>query len=209
MRTEKPNTNQRAQLSNNERIINRTNARRRKNRRKKIIIRSVLGLIFFCVGTILALTLFFNINSIVVSGDAIYSDEKIIEISEVSTGDNLIFLSEKNLNKKISKELPYIGSVKIKRRLPSTLEIVIAKTDAYMAVLSDGCYTVLDKDCKVLEAGLETIGENIILVNLGEVESANVGEVIQIKNEKIFNKLRDIVEALWIFFCSNSFLTKI
>ena len=195
MRTEKPNTNQRAQLSNNERIINRTNARRRRNRRKKIIIRSVLGLIFFCVGTILALTLFFNINSITVSGDAIYPDEKIIEISEVSTGDNLIFLSEKNLNKKISKELPYIGSVKIKRRLPSTLEIVITKTDAYMAVLADGCYTMLDKECKVLETGLETIGENIILVNLGEVESANVGEVIQIKNEKIFNKLRDIVEA--------------
>lgn len=192
--TQRPDKNQHTQLSNNERIVNRTNLRRRRNRRKKIIFRSVLGLIIFCIGTILALTLFFNINSIVVSGDKVYSDEEIVKTAEVAEGDNLIFLSEKKINEKISTELTYVGEARIKRRLPATLEIVITKTDGYMAVLSKGYYTLLDKNGKVLEKGLETVGENIVLVNLGEIESANVGETIVLKNKKVFEKMNDLVE---------------
>ncbi len=195
---------QQGQLSNNERIINRTNLRKKKNRRKKMIFRTVLGIVFFCVGVILALTLFFNINKIVVSGDKVYSDKEIIAACGVETGDNLIFLSKTSLNEKISKELAYVGSAKIKRRLPSTLEIVITKTDAYMAVASDGYYILLDKQGKVLEKDLETVGENIVLANLGEISSVKVGETIELKEEKIFNKLNSVLIA-----CENVGITDI
>lgn len=194
MNPQRPNTTQHTQLSNNEKIVNRTNLRRRRNRRKKIIFRSVLGLIFFCIGTILALTLFFNVNSIVISGDKVYSDEEIIEVAEVAEGDNLIFLSKKKINEKVTSGLAYVGEVKIKRRLPSTLEIEIIKTDGYMAFMSGGYYTLLDKNGKVLEKSLETVGENIILVNLGDVESANIGETIVLKNTKVFDKMNSLVE---------------
>lgn len=187
------NTNQHTQLSNNERIINRTNQRRRKNRRKKIIVRFLLGFAFLCIGVILALTLFFNINTINVTGDTVYSYEDVIEASEISVGDNLIFLSKTKLNDKISSELPYVGSVKIKRRLPSTLELIITKTEAYMSIASNGYYTLLDENGKVLEKDLETVGENIILANLGEIDSAKVGANIVLKDEKIFEKLQDVI----------------
>lgn len=190
--TQHSNVNQHTQLSNNERIINRTNQRRRKNRRKKIIIRSIVGFVFLCVGIVLALTLFFNINEITVTGDAVYSSEEIIKASDVSIGDNLIFLSKSKLNDEISYELPYVGSVKIKRHLPSSLEIIVTKTDAFMAVASNGYFTLLDKSGKVLEKDLEIIGENIILANLGEIESANVGETVVLKEEKIFEKLKTV-----------------
>ncbi len=181
-----------SQLSNNERIINRTNQRRQKIRRKKIIIRALIGIVFLFVGIVLALTLFFNINKIVVSGDKIYSDKEIIEASGVNVGDNLIFLSKSALNEEISSELAYVGSAKIKRRLPSTLEIVITKTDAYMAVAKDGYYILLDRNGKVLEKDLEMVGENIILANLGEIKTIEVGEVISLESEKVFAKLNDV-----------------
>ncbi len=196
MNTRKPNTNQRVQLSNNERIVQRTNLRRRKNKRKKLIIRMVLGLTIFIVGTVLALTLFFNINTIKVTGDTVYAATNIIEVSEVAEGDNLIFLSEKKINEKITKELAYVSSVNIKRRLPSTLEIVITKANPYMAIMSDGYYTLLDNSGKVLEQGLETVGDNIIIVNLGEIESAKLGETIVLKNEKIHSKIKDLIDEL-------------
>ncbi len=183
------------QLSNNERIINRTNLRRKKNRRKKIIFRTIIGVVFFCIGIILALTLFFNINKIVVSGDKVYSDKEIIDASGVEIGDNLIFLSKSSLNEKISTKLAYVGSAKIKRRLPSTLEIVITKTDAYMATSSDGYYILLDKYGKVLEKDLETVGENIVLANLGEISSIEIGETIVLKEEKIFSKLNSVLST--------------
>ena len=180
-------------LSNNERIIKRTNQRRQKIRRKKIIIRSLVGIVFLCVGIILALTLFFNINKIVVSGDKVYSEKEVVDASKINMGDNLIFLSKEEINNEITKELPYVGAVKIKRRLPSTLEIVITKTEAYMATAQDGYYILLDKNGKVLEKDLEIIDENIILVNLGEINSVEIGEKISLKEEKTFKKLSDVL----------------
>ncbi len=202
--TQHNNANHQTQLSNNERIINRTNQRRQKIRRKKIIIRTLIGIVFFCVGIVLALTLFFNINKIVVSGDKVYSDKEIIDASGVNMGDNLIFLSKAELNEEISSELAYVGSAKIKRRLPSTLEIIITKTEPYMSVAKDGYYILLDRNGKVLEKDLETVGENIILANLGEISSIKVGETIVLKEEKVFAKLDNVLAE-----CENVGITEI
>lgn len=184
-----------SQLSGDERIVNRTNQRRKKNRRKKLIIRAVLLLIFTLAGIILALTMFFNINEITVTGDNVYSKDAVIEKSGVTVGDNLIFLSKSKIEEKLTEELPYIGSVKIKRRLPSKLELIITKTEATYALVSDGCYTLLDEDCKVLEKDLEYIGENIILLNIGEVLQADIGKTVVLKSEKNLEKLMDVRKA--------------
>lgn len=177
------------QMSGDERIVNRTNQRRKKNRRKKLIIRSAVCLLFLIIGIILVLTMFFNINEITVSGDAVYSNESIIASSGASVGDNLIFISKDEINEKISTELPYVDSVKIKRHLPSGLELVITKTEAKYAVIQDGYYTLLNKNGKVLESGLEFIGENITLLNMGGIISAEVGANIVAENEKVYDKL--------------------
>lgn len=191
--TGRQNTNGNPQLSNNERIVNRRIQRNKRNRRKKIIFRSIVGAVFLVVGVIVGLSLFFNINKIVVSGDAVYSHETVIKASGVSEGDNLIFLSKSKLDKKISSELTYIGSVTVKRRLPSTLELVVKKTDAKLGIAMNGYFTLLDENGKVLEKDLETVGENIILLNLGEIESAELGETVVLKEEKVFTKLQDVL----------------
>lgn len=177
------------QMSGDERIVNRTNQRRKKNRRKKLIIRSVICFLFLVIGIILVLTMFFNISDITVSGDAVYPSEDIVTSSGVTVGDNLIFVSKDEINEKISTELPYVDSVKIKRHLPSGLELIITKTEAKYAIIQDGYYTLLDVNGKVLESGLEFIGENITLLNMGEITSAEIGTDIVPVNEKVFDKL--------------------
>lgn len=177
------------QMSGDERIVNRTNQRRKKNRRKKLIIRSVICFLFLCIGIVLVLTMFFNISKITVTGDAVYSAEDIINSSGVIVGDNLIFISKDEISEKITTELPYVNSVKIKRRLPSGLELLITKTEAKYAIISDDYYTLLNKDGKVLESGLEFIGENITLINLGEITSAELGKTVVPENERVFEKL--------------------
>ena len=183
------------QLSGDERIVHRTNLRRKKNRRKKIIIRSAICVFFFVVGIVLALTIFFNINQINVSGDAVYSPEDVVNASTVSVGDNLIFLSKDKINEAVTTQLPYVGSVKIKRRLPTTLELIITKTDATYAIVSNGYYTLLDKNGKVLEKDLEYVAETITVINFGEVLSAEVGNNIVLENEQSLEKLKTIREA--------------
>ncbi|MDE5995039.1 MAG: FtsQ-type POTRA domain-containing protein, partial [Oscillospiraceae bacterium] len=184
-----------SQMSADERIVSRTNARRRRNRRKKLIIRTVLGSFFLVAALVLVLVLFFNINNITVSGDDIYSDADVVAASNVKIGDNLIFVSAKKINSKITETLPYAGSVKIKRRLPATLEIVVTKTVAEYAIMTDGAYALLDSNGKVLEKGLDFVGENMVVANLGTVTSAEAGKILVLENEQIFDKLMKLKSA--------------
>ncbi len=194
-KTNNPNTSRNSQLSGNERIINRTNQRRKKNKRKKLIFRVSLCAIFLLAGIILALTMFFNISEIAVTGDKVYSAEDITEKSGVNIGDNLIFISKKKINERITTELPYVGSVKVKRRLPTKLELVITKTDAVYAVVENGYYTLIDETGKALEKDLEYIGENIILLNMGEIESAELGTQICGTSDVYLEKLMSVRNA--------------
>lgn len=192
---EMPKKQQNMPLSKDERIVHRTNMRRRKNKRKKLIIRAVLGGTFLVAGLVVALLLFFNINKISVTGDGVYSSEEIIRVSEIEIGDNLIFLSKNRINKLITEKLPYVGSVKIKRRLPAHLEIQVTKTDAVFGIAQDGFYTLLDRDGKVLETNVEYIGTDKTLLNAGKVVSAVVGEKIVLENEKSFPRIEDVYET--------------
>lgn len=194
-KTNNPNTSRNNQLSGNERIVNRTNQRRKKNKRKKLIFRAVLCFAFLCIGIIFALTMFFNISEITVTGDTVYSSEDIIEKSGVVVGDNLIFTSKKKINEQVSTELPYVGSVKVKRHLPTKLELIVTKTEAVYAVVIDGYYTLLDSNGKVLEKDLEYVAENIILLNIGEIETAELGKRISGKSDSYLEKLIDIRNA--------------
>lgn len=192
---EMPKKQQNMPLSKDERIVHRTNMRRRKNKRKKLIIRAVLGGTFLIAGLVVALLLFFNINKISVTGDGVYSSEEIIRVSEIEIGDNLIFLSKNRINKLITEKLPYVGSVKLKRRLPAHLEIQVTKTDAVFGIAQDGFYTLLDRDGKVLETNVEYIGTDKTLLNAGKVVSAVVGEKIVLENEKLFPRIEEVYET--------------
>lgn len=192
---EMPKKQQNMPLSKDERIVHRTNMRRRKNKRKKLIIRAVLGGTFLVAGLVVALLLFFNINKISVTGDGVYSSEEIIRVSEIEIGDNLIFLSKNRINKLITEKLPYVGSVKLKRRLPAHLEIQVTKTDAVFGIAQDGFYTLLDRDGKVLETNVEYIGTDKTLLNAGKVVSAVVGEKIVLENEKLFPRIEEVYET--------------
>ncbi len=201
---EMPKRQQNTALSKDEKIVNRTNMRRRKNKRKKLILRTVLGGIFLVAGLVVALLLFFNINKISVTGDAVYSSEEIIRVSEIEIGDNLIFLSKSRINKLVTGKLPYVGSVKLKRRLPAHLEIQITKTDAVFGIAQDGFFTLLDRNGKVLETNIEYIGTDKTLLTAGKVVSAVVGEKIVLENEKSFPRIEEVYKT-----CENVGLTDV
>lgn len=203
-KTNSQSTTRNSQMSGDERIINRTTQRRKKNRRKKLILRGCLGIAFLLIGVILVLTMFFNISEITVTGDTVYAAEEISNASGVNIGDNLIFVSKKKIDEKITSELPYVGSVKVKRRLPTGLELQVTKTEAVYAVAQDGYFTLLNEKGKVLEANTEFIAENITLVNLGNITSATVGKNIELETEKVLDKLIKIQEE-----CNNCGLTDI
>lgn len=180
------------QLSGDERIINRTAQRRKRNRRRALIIRFVFCFLILMVAIVLSLFLFFKIETVTVTGNNRYTADEIIAAAEVNIGENLIFKGESAASEKVASALPYIDSVKFKRRLPNTLEIQVTNTEAYYAIPDAGTYILLNPDCKVLENGVEMIGENVILLNAGEIVSAQAGAYLETANRDTAEKLKQI-----------------
>ena len=102
-------------------------AHRRRNRRRRRgslgpLLR-VLSVLLTAVAVVAALTLFFKVDQVVVSGNSRYSAEEIIEVSGVEQGDNLILMDKYHIAEKLYTELPYITEVRINRKLPDVLMV--------------------------------------------------------------------------------------
>ena len=108
---------------------------------------SFLGRIF-CFFLILgafvaAVTLLFRIENITVSGNVRYTQEEVLEASELQTQRNLFLLNKFDAAQRIFQKLPYVDSATIRRRLPDTLEITVQECRPVAAVsAADGVWLV-------------------------------------------------------------------
>ena len=116
--------------------------RRRYNHKRRrgsfSFLYKLLAFVLICTAIALALTLFFRIRTIQVSGNDRYTREEIIAAAEVKEGDNLFLMNKYNAAERIRKALPYIETVQFRRMLPDGLSIVVTECAAPAAVVQDG-----------------------------------------------------------------------
>ena len=124
--------------------------RRRQQRIRRKIFYAVLIFIVIIIGIVLSLTVFFNIATIDVKGESIYSADEITAASGIKIGDNLFLLKKSNAEANICEKLPFIGSVDIKISVPSRVVLTVKQTSIKCAVESDSGYIMLDETGKVL-----------------------------------------------------------
>lgn len=130
-------------------------AKKRKKRRRRGGLGRLLrplSVILAAVAVVAALTLFFKVENITVTGAGRYSAEEIIAASGVETGDNLILLDRYRVARRIYTSLPYITDVRPKQEFPNTLNIEVTETKALAAIQGGGAYWLISGDGKILEA---------------------------------------------------------
>src|SRR5699024_6455576 len=91
-----------------------------------------------CVCLIAALTLFFRVDVIEVTGGQRYTAQQIRDASGIQEGDNLLLLNKYNASGSIAAELPYIEEIRIHKELPDTLRIEVTECRTPVAVVQDG-----------------------------------------------------------------------
>ena len=103
-------------------------ARRRHSGRRRrgslSFLYKLLSMLVICGAIVAALTLFFRVNTVVVSGQQRYTQQQILAASGIQTGDNLFLLNKYDVANQIIGELPYIETIRINRKLPDTLLVV-------------------------------------------------------------------------------------
>ena len=173
-------------------------------KKRKIILKIIrtIILIGILIGTLIYILLspLFNIKDVTVTGNNKLSGEEIISLSEIRTEEN-IFKTSKNDIKNRIKTNPYVENVKIRRKLPDKVEIIVVERVATYMLPFANSYVYINNQGYMLEitsqkanlpiiTGFSTPEENLHegerlvsedLVKLGEVlqiiESANANGI--------------------------------
>ena len=193
----KPPKNKRnAQLSRDEvRSINKKKMSR-KRKMKKHLLSIILALVVMCVGLVLVFSLFFKINTITISGDMVYSDKKVTKKSGIEIGENLFKINEEKLSEKLSKDLPYIKSVTVERKLPDTVIINVEAAKEIAAITTKKGFVLIDETGKVLDKDASILKENVAVINNVKLKEYIEGEKLVLTEEKKTEALLKLFEAI-------------
>ena len=132
----------------------RRHGRGRRGRRFGVLYK-LLTLVVVCAAAVLALTLFFKVESVEVTGNSRYSAQEIQDACGVSLGDNLYLLSKPDMVQRLHQQLPYIDEVRITRQLPNTLCVQVTEFSTVYAVEQEGTVWLLTSGGKIVVTAAE------------------------------------------------------
>lgn len=132
----------------------RRHGRGRRGRRFGVLYK-LLTLVVVCAAAVLALTLFFKVESVEVTGNSRYSAQEIQDACGVQLGDNLYLLNKPDMVQRLHQQLPYIDEVRITRQLPNTLCVQVTEFSTVYAVEQEGTVWLLTSGGKIVETAAE------------------------------------------------------
>ena len=165
----------------------------------KRIIKIILLMAFIIGATIFVMTTpIFNVTEINVEGNSRISNERIESLSKISLNVNTYQYSKKNIIENI-KEEPYIESVQVKRKLPSTIIINVEERNRDFFISNYGSYIYIDKQGYILEIsneveklpeikGFSTSTENLVPGNrISDDDLEKIEDIIMEINNSLNN----------------------
>ncbi len=166
-----------------ETIKNRRLEQKRKERKamlKRVFVLFLIAVVLTV--SVLSVTVFFPVKAIVVEGKTKYTTKEIIAASGIKTGQNL-WLCGGSANESITKKLPYISSVEIKRDFPSRIVLVVKSGEASICYKTGDDFLVCDDNNKLLQIS-KNKPDNILQVIGSGAKKTSVGEVLVFEKEE-------------------------
>lgn len=126
-----------------------TNRRRRRGRLS--FLTKLLCILLIAGAVVAALTVFFKVQSITVSGNARYTSEEVVAASGIEIEDNLFLLNKYSAAQAIFEKLPYVEEATINRALPDTIVITVRECAAAAGIVTPEGYWLISENGKLLE----------------------------------------------------------
>ena len=129
----------------------RSKYNRKRARGRFSFLYKLLTFLVICGAISVALTLFFKIEAIPVSGNIRYRQEEIVEASGIRVGDNMFLMNKFNAAENITAKLPYIETVQIRRQIPSTLQINVTECTIPAAIKQEDSIWLISGTGKIVD----------------------------------------------------------
>ena len=158
---------------------------RRGSLRRYTLYYVIALLLVLSVGAALSLTVFFQIARIDVAGSCVYSQQELIDSSNIRAGDNLLRLDTEKIEQKLLREYPYLESVSVRRSLPDGVTIHVTAAEETAALRGDdGRYALLSRSGRVLETGIGVCPEGMIPADGIDTENLVEGAMLTQPDEE-------------------------
>lgn len=129
----------------------------RRNKKLKVVLRRrmvvkalIIAIEIVIVFILLNYSPFFYIKDIEVEGNSLLSKTNVVSLSGVKRGDNLFNVKKSVVINNLMKE-PYIGNVKVEKKLPKTIVINIIEKKPRAVMEVEGQRLILDSELNILE----------------------------------------------------------
>ncbi|MBQ6117084.1 MAG: FtsQ-type POTRA domain-containing protein [Oscillospiraceae bacterium] len=173
----------------------RNRRKRRSNRGRFAVLYRLLTFVVICGAIVAALALFFKVESIEVQGAERYAQEDVVAASGVDLGDNLFLMDKYEVANRIRSELSYVETVRIVRKLPSTLCITITESRVALAVEQDEVLWLLSGAGKIVDTVTSGTREYPAVTGL-VLKEPRIGETFRAENEDAGRVLLDMLQRL-------------
>lgn len=119
--------------------------------RRRLLVRLV-ATFAVVVALVMGVSIFFKVRSIQVTGNSLYSAERIIEASGIETGANLLSFGKDRAAWRIKDNLEYVNAVQIGIKFPDVVIIYVTEDlVTYSVKDEDGQWWLMNADGKILE----------------------------------------------------------
>lgn len=164
-------------------MARRRHSKRRRGRGSSGFLYKLLSVLLICAAIITAMTLFFRVDEIVVTGQERYTAEEIQSASGVEPGSNMYLLNKYDIVCRILEELPYIEDIRVNRRLPDTLVIEVHESGRPFALVQDGSAWLISAGGKIVEQLPEEEAGRYGLISGCQLLDPSVGTSVALATE--------------------------
>ncbi|MDO5601228.1 MAG: FtsQ-type POTRA domain-containing protein [Oscillospiraceae bacterium] len=172
-----------------------TRAEARRSRLKKRIWTFLIILLLVGVGIYVSVTLLFKIGKYEIQGECLYTLEEMTEAFGHAQGENIFSFSLSDAEKQIAQKLPYLESIKVRRRLPDTIVFIVEPAKESYCAAGAGGFVVLSEQFKILRTADQAPLE-LCLIDGINAKSTVAGTAFQAENEEQQALLEELLPAL-------------
>ena len=168
----------------------------------------VLGLAFIVMVLCVIFLPAFRVKTVNIEGNVVLTDEEILSMTGLAYGDHilsgvsgnvfdLLSLNYGKTEQAIMAKNPYVESITISVKIPSTVNIEIKERQKIAYIKTADGYLAIDRDGIVLELSSADNASEVRPVICGmEIDSAKLGEKLTIKNMNAFKKAIIVMGAI-------------
>lgn len=183
----------------------RQNVKRHRRRRKKNYMLHYILLSFLLTAAliIMSFTVFFNIKQFEISENTIFTQEELLGICGVKTGDNLLLLNTTKMEKKIMDHTIFLDSAEVKRKFPFTLEITLNPATAAYGVNYGRLYYYFSESGRMIETSKTNTHENVTTFWGVDLNKIKQGEYLKVTDNNELETAQMLLEKFVEFELEN------